>query len=103
MHTAETVVAGTLNADGTLVLDRAPALSPGRVTVILRQEVEGTAAPREGWWGAMQSARNRLEAAGCRFLDENEMRAHIDWLREEDRVDELLRELDAQRQRPEQP
>ena len=38
-----------------------------------------------------------MEAAGCRFLDEKEMQAHIDWLREEDRIDELLREADGQR------
>jgi hypothetical protein len=42
-----------------------------------------------------------MEAAGCRFLDENELQAHIDSLREEDRIDELLRELDAARPKPE--
>lgn len=103
MHVAETVVAGTLNPDGTLALDRVPDLSPGRVTVILRQEIAANAPPQEGWWAVMQEARNRLEAAGCRFLDENELQAHINWLREEDRVDELLRELEGQRRQPGPP
>jgi len=38
MGVTETVIAGTLKPDGTLELDEKPNLSPGRVTVVLRQE-----------------------------------------------------------------
>jgi hypothetical protein len=101
MHVKEIVAEGTIKPDGTLELDQKPALSPGRVTVVLRQE---TPAPtQEGWWPAMQQARKRMEEAGCPFLNEAEMQARVDELREEDRIDVMLRELDAQRQKPEQP
>jgi hypothetical protein len=38
MSLNEVVVEGTLKPDGTLELDRKPNLSPGRVTVLLRQQ-----------------------------------------------------------------
>jgi hypothetical protein len=99
MQLTEAVVEGTLKPDGTLELDEKPGLPPGRVTVVLRQEVR--TATQEGWWPAMQRARREMEAAGCRFLNDAEMKVRIDELREEDRIDEMLRELDKQRQRPE--
>ncbi len=40
MSLSETVIAGTLQPDGTLVLDEKPNLPAGRVTVVLRQEAE---------------------------------------------------------------
>lgn len=40
MSTGEVQVGGTLNDDGSLQLDQAPKMSPGRVTVILRREPE---------------------------------------------------------------
>jgi hypothetical protein len=100
MQLTEVTVEGTLKPDGTLELDRKPGLAPGRVTVVLRQEVAAPEA-REDWWAQMQNARKRMEESGCRFLNEAEMQAHIDSLREDDRVDELLREADARRQKPE--
>jgi hypothetical protein len=102
MSQTETVVAGTLHADGTLVPDEKPNLPPGRVTVVLRQET-AQPAPPEDWFQFLQNARKKMEEAGCHFMDDNEMRAHIDWLREGDRIDDLLREADEQRQKPEQP
>jgi hypothetical protein len=102
MSLTEIVVQGTLNPDGTLQLDERPALSPGRVTVVLRQEAEAAPPAAEGWWSFMQSARKKMEEAGCRFMDEKEMQAHIEWLRDGDRIDDLLREAE-QRRKPEQP
>lgn len=78
MNVTETVVTGTLKPDGTLELDRKPELPAGRVTVVLRQETPA----KEGWWPAMQAARKQMEEAGCHFMDEQEMKSHIDWLRE---------------------
>jgi hypothetical protein len=102
MSLTEITVQGTLNPDGTLELDQKPSLSPGRVTVVLRQEAE-SAPPQEDWWQFMQRARRELEASGAKFMNEEEVKAHIDWLREGDQIDDLLREADQQRQKPEQP
>ncbi len=44
-----------------------------------------------------------MEEAGCHFMDDKEMQAHIEWLREGDWVNELLREVDEKREKPEQP
>jgi hypothetical protein len=103
MSRTEIVVEGILKPDGTLELDQKPNLIPGRVTVILRQETKADASLPESWWSAMQNARKKMEDAGCHALDEDEMQARIDSLREEDRVDELLREMNEQPRKPEQP
>jgi hypothetical protein len=49
MWSTDFVVQGKLKPDGTLKLDRKPNLSPGRVTVVLRQEAEMTSPPQEDW------------------------------------------------------
>ena len=85
MSLAEIVVEGTLKPDGTRELDHKPSLAPGRVTVVLRQGVEAAPPAGSGWWSVMQNARQGMEDAGCHFLDEQEMQARIDSLREEDR------------------
>ena len=102
MSLSEVVIEGTLKPDGTLELDEKPNLSPGRVTVVLRQESE-SAPPNEDWFQSLQNARKKMEEAGCHFMDEEEMQAHLEWLREGDRIDELLQEADEQRQKPERP
>jgi hypothetical protein len=101
MSLQEIVVGGTLKPDGTLELDRKPDLAPGRVTVVLRQEAE-TAPPQEGWWPYMQRIRAEREAAGYHFMNEVEMEAHIQWLREgEDRIDRIYREMEMEKRRQE--
>lgn len=47
MSLTEIVVEGTLMPDGTLQLDEKPRLSPGRITVVLRQESETPTVPDE--------------------------------------------------------
>jgi hypothetical protein len=103
MSVTEVVVQGTLNPDGTLQLDEKPTLPPGRVTVVLRQETGVAPPPAEDWWQFMQNARKKMEEAGCQFMDEKEVQDHIEWLREGDRIDELLREADKQNEIAEQP
>ncbi|OWK44320.1 hypothetical protein [Fimbriiglobus ruber] len=49
MSLTETVIGGTLNADGTLTLDDKPNLTPGRVTVVLRSEVVHLPADDPFW------------------------------------------------------
>ncbi len=91
MSLEETVVEGTLKADGTLELDERPRLVPGRVTVVLRSHSTATAGT-EDWWQFMQRTRLELETAGSPFMNEQEIAAHIDWLREADHFDELLQQ-----------
>ncbi len=38
----------------------------------------------------MQRAWQKMEEAGCHFMDEKEMEAYITWLREGDWVDDML-------------
>jgi hypothetical protein len=85
----ETVIEGTLKPDGTLELDQKPDLPPGRVKVVLRQEA-ASQPPLEDWWQFMRRSRHELEASGARFMNESDVNAHIEWLREGDPIDELL-------------
>lgn len=45
----------------------------------------------------MQRTRRELEAAGHPFMNEEEVNAHIEWLREGDQIDDLLRQADKDR------
>lgn len=101
MSLQEIVVAGTLKPDGTLELDQKPNLAPGRVMVLLRQEAK--AVPQEDWWQFMQRTRRELEAVGSRFTNEGEVHAHVEWLREGDWVDDMLRQAAEDRPEREQP
>jgi hypothetical protein len=94
MNVVETIVPGTLKPDGTLELDQKPNLPPGRVTVVLRQETKPAA--KEGWWPYMQRIRAEREAAGYHFMNEEEVQAYIEWLREPDQIDEMLRQADEE-------
>ena len=89
MSLQEIVVTGIIKPDGTLDLDQKPNLAPGRVTVVLRQESEAP-TPGEDWWQFMQHTRRELETAGSRFMNEEEVGAHIEWLRQGDPIDDLL-------------
>jgi hypothetical protein len=50
----------------------------------------------------MQRTRRELEAAGSHFMNEEEVQAHIDWLRQPDRIDEMLRQGAEERPSKEQ-
>src|SRR5262245_30511645 len=97
MSLSEITIQGTLNGDGTLELDEKPKLSPGRVTVVLRQESAPTSTPEENWFEHLQRIRAEREATGYPFMNEEEMNVHIAWLREGDRIDEILRQSDEER------
>jgi hypothetical protein len=103
MSSGEIIVQGSLKPDGTLELDQKPSLSPGRVVVVLRPEAQAK-PPNEAWWPCMQRIRSERESAGYRFMNEGEMQAHLDWLREEeDRIDRVHREMDMEKRIKEQP
>ncbi len=61
MHVIETVIEGTLKPDGTLELDQKPRLSPGRVTVVLRQESALAPPPQEDWFQFITASRKKME------------------------------------------
>src|SRR5687767_4702544 len=96
MSQTQVEVQGTLQPDGTLVLDEKPNLPPGRVRVLV-QVVPNKAPPTETLMELLQRSRRELEAAGSHFMNEQELNAHIEWLREGDHIDELLRQADEER------
>jgi hypothetical protein len=102
MSLTEITVQGTLNEDGTLALDQKPNLAPGRVTVVLRQQSQPAPAD-ENWFQHLQRLRAERSATGYPFMNEEETNSHIEWLREGDRIDDLLRQADQQRPVPRQP
>lgn len=97
MRFEERVMDGTLNPDGTLDLDQRPNLSPGRVKVMLRQESMASSATKEDWWECLQRIRADREKVGYPFMNEEQVNAHMACMRQEDPIDELLREVDGQR------
>jgi hypothetical protein len=93
-------VGGTLQPDGTLLLDEKPGLPPGRVRVVLTA-VPPRAPAAETLVQFVERSRRELQAAGSRFMDEQELNAHLEWLRQGDRIDDLLRQADQGPQRQE--
>ncbi len=100
MSLHEVMIEGVLQPDGTLQLDEKPNLAPGRVTVVLRREEEAK-PPSENWLQCLQGIRAKREAEGYPFMNEQETAAHMEWLREGDRIDDLLREVEEQHGRSE--
>jgi hypothetical protein len=81
MSQREIVIEGTLKPDGTLELDHKPSLPPGRVTVLLRHRAPPPPS-QDSWLYHLQRIRADREASGYPFMTEEEMRAHVLWLRE---------------------
>jgi hypothetical protein len=93
MSQTQVEVQGTLRADGTVLLDENPKLPPGRVRVLLQSSSEQS-PPAETLLEFVQRSQRELAAAGSHFMDEQEVNAHVEWLREGDAIDELLRQAD---------
>jgi hypothetical protein len=101
MNADEVVVRGTLKPDGTLELADKPNLPAGPVEVVIRPLIP-TAKPGEDWWAYLQRARAQLEAAGHRFMTDEEVTAHLEDLRSGDeRLEEVYRQIEAERRRAE--
>jgi hypothetical protein len=101
MSLSEVVVRGTLNPDGTLQLDEKPGLTPGRVTVVLRQETE---LPKgEPFWQRMQAIWDAQKAAGhsCGSATETEAemrRMRQEWEDRQQGIERLQEECHSVRQ-----
>ncbi len=55
MNFTETRLGGTIQPDGTLVLDGKPGLPPGRVQVVVRPELEMKFPEDDPFWQRMQA------------------------------------------------
>jgi len=84
------VVRGTLKPDGSLELAEKPALPVGPVEVVIRS-LSLPQASGEDWFQHLQRIRAERESAGYPFMNEQEVNAHIAWLREGDYIDDMLR------------
>ena len=57
--------------------------------------------PQEDWFQHLQRLRAEREASEYPFMDEEETNAHLKWLREGDRIDEMLGQADDDHQKQE--
>ena len=102
MSQSQVEVHGTLRPDGTLVLDEAPNLPPGRVRVLLHSE-EPVAPARESLVEFVQRVQRESLARGDRFMTDDELHAWIEELRaDDDRIEEAYRQAEEERRRQEQ-
>jgi hypothetical protein len=108
MNLTETVIEGTLHADGTLVLDEKPNLPPGRVTVVLRQETPIVLPTDDPFWQRMQAMWDAQKAGGhvprsdeAIELQQREIREG--WARRQEAVETLQEESRLLRQAKEGP
>ncbi len=95
MNPNSIVVEGVVTPEGTLQLTGTISLPAGKVEVTVRSFTAPVA--QEDWWQFMLRSRRELEATGTHFLNEHEMNAQLEWLRESDRIDDLLQQADRDR------
>jgi hypothetical protein len=101
MSTLPVVVQGTVQPDGTLVLDERLQLPTGRVQVTV-QPLATSVPGGEDWWQFLQRARAELEKAGQGFRTQEEIEAEREDFRSGDeRIEEVLRQVEAARASPE--
>jgi hypothetical protein len=81
MTPLQTVIRGTLKADGTVELDEKPNLPPGRVQVILTHEEP--APNRKGTLEVLQRIRQEQESRGFKGRTKEEIDAALNEIRNE--------------------
>jgi hypothetical protein len=92
---------GTLRSDGTLEFDEKVSIPPGRVKVRV-ESVEVPEAPKESLIEFVERTRRELEAAGHKFMNDEEVTAWIEELRaDDDRIEEAYRQADDEKRRQE--
>jgi hypothetical protein len=95
MRSPQAVVNGTLNPDGTLVLDEKPDLPSGRVQVALTH-VESPQPPKEDWFEVLERIDREREALGMVSRSKEEIDAEVQALRDE--LDARLAEIERIRE-----
>jgi len=87
-------ILGTVRADGTLELDQKLTVPPGRVKVRV-EPVETPAKPTESLVEFVERTRRELEAAGHKFMNDEEVAAWIEEIRgDDDRIEEIYRQAE---------
>jgi hypothetical protein len=98
MSLTEIVVEGTLKPDGTLELDQAPALSPGRVQVTVKA-LPSTALPRPGLAEVILQIQQDQRGRGFVGLSAQDLAAEEKARQEaEDEYDQRCQEIWSQTQ-----
>ena len=64
MSLTETVIEGTVQPDGTLILDEPTKLPAGRVTVVVRQKTEIELPSDDPFWQRMKAMWDAQDARG---------------------------------------
>ena len=91
-------VLGTVRADGTLELDEKLGVPPGRVKVRVEPAGAPEGPPEEGLVEFVARLRREAQAAGSRFMDDDEVSAWIEELRsDDDRIEQAYRQAQEER------
>jgi hypothetical protein len=92
---------GTVRPDGTLELDQKLAVPPGRVKVRV-EPVDPPIKPQESLVEFVVRSRHELEAAGHKFMNDDEVTAWIEELRsDDDRIEQIYRQAEEEKRRRE--
>jgi|SRR5208282_3402319 hypothetical protein len=105
MALTETVIEGTLQPDGSLLLDQKPTLLPGRVTVVLRQELEITLPTDDPFWQRMQAIWDAQNAAGhvprtAEQIEADQREMRQEWDARQDEIELIQMESTRSRRSP---
>ena len=93
---------GTVRPDGTLDLDQKITVPPGRVKVRL-ESVEPLAPATETLVEFVERTRRELQAAGHKFMNDDEVTAWVEELRaDDDRIEEIYRQAEEEKKSREQ-
>jgi hypothetical protein len=97
MSSTQTVIGGTIQADGTLVLDEKPNLPAGRVTVVLRREAEGVVPEDDPFWQRMQAMWDAQKSLGhvprsVAEIDAQQQEMREGWAKRQEAIEQLQAE-----------
>jgi hypothetical protein len=102
MKEIQVEVQGTVQPDGTLVLDQKLQLPAGRVKVVV-QPVYDSAPPQESLVEFVDRVRREAEARGHQYMTDEELHAWIEELREDDdRIERAYQEMEEYQRRQDQ-
>jgi len=103
MSLTETVIEGTIQPDGTLVLDEKPNLPAGRVTVVLRPQAELVVPNDDPFWQRMQAIWDAQKAGGhvprsAEEIDAQQREMREAWVKRQEAIEQLQEESRRLRQ-----
>jgi hypothetical protein len=77
------ILSGEIGHDGKLRVELPEDIRPGPVEVTVRPLPISEPA-RADWFGDLLNARERMNSAGCYFMNDAEVEAYVEELREDD-------------------